>query len=253
MRKTFFFILAVVICCLLIPSRHGHAGKTLDIAVIDGNYPPYYYFEGVAVKGLAVEIAKAVFKEMGQEVNLRPVPWKRAMASAQSATLDGLLSIYKTPERTTYLHFPPESLYTEAMYLFTRKGTGIRNARNPHELSHLKVSVVENYYYGPTFENMAFTARHAYGNDHKMTKMVLKGRYPLGIGNYNVVRFHAKVLRKLQDLVILQPSVYEAPSYIAFSYAPGHKELSNSFSLHLKSFKQTQAYKDIMQKYGVKP
>ena len=58
-----------------------------------------------------------------------------------------------------------------------------------------------------------------------MTRMVLEGRYPLGIGPISVVRHHARKLGLEDQLTFLDPPVGTNALFLAFSRARNHDGL----------------------------
>jgi len=89
----------------------------------DSNYPPYEYIdESGNITGFNVELARAIAKVTGLEIEIRLDEWGKIRSDFDDGKLDGLLGMAVTPQRAEQFDFsvPHNTLY---MTLFFRKGT----------------------------------------------------------------------------------------------------------------------------------
>lgn len=89
----------------------------------DSNYPPYEYIdESGNITGFNVELARAIAKVTGLEIEIRLDEWGKIRSDFDDGKLDGLLGMAVTPRRAEQFDFsvPHNTLY---MTLFFRKGT----------------------------------------------------------------------------------------------------------------------------------
>ncbi len=91
------------------------AAQTLSLSTI--KYPPLVLDKD---QGVVLEIAEEVMGRVGLNVNFRIYPWARSLSMAVKGRSDGILPIFKTPERAQKLQFHDVPLFTIDMILFRK-------------------------------------------------------------------------------------------------------------------------------------
>lgn len=85
------------------------------------NYPPYDWAEDEKVfQGASIELLTRVIPA-GVQAKPRVVPWKRALSMAEDGSIDLLLSLRITPERSAYLDFTKHRAFPNPISVFVRK------------------------------------------------------------------------------------------------------------------------------------
>ncbi|QDQ25491.1 amino acid ABC transporter substrate-binding protein [Chitinimonas arctica] len=111
MRTTIFLAIA----SLYLPLAAQAAEKVVLYG--DDDYPPYSYVEQGQFKGIYVDFLKrAAGKLDGYEVELKPVPWKRGLATLESGEAMALFPPYLRKERA-YIQPYSVSMYTETIVI----------------------------------------------------------------------------------------------------------------------------------------
>lgn len=84
---------------VILPGAHAASpDKTLILATV--NYPPYAIQNPQDdLKGIDVEIVEAGLTRAGYAVQVRFLPWKRAVADAQDGRVTGVISCGDSPQR----------------------------------------------------------------------------------------------------------------------------------------------------------
>jgi polar amino acid transport system substrate-binding protein len=80
----------------------------MKITLAEDPWPPYIEGEvdQPASGGTLLTLYKEVFKQIkGVEVNYQLMPWKRALIEVEQGKVDGIMALYKTPERLEFLEF----------------------------------------------------------------------------------------------------------------------------------------------------
>ncbi len=101
MKKRLFWLIICAIC---------HAGSVFagDTIIISGHpeYPPIMWQEGRTIVGVAAEVAKTVFTEIGIPYEIKATgPWKRVQRNARYGKIDVIISAYSNPERRAYMDY----------------------------------------------------------------------------------------------------------------------------------------------------
>lgn len=87
-----------------------------------GDWQPYQYRnDKQEVTGLDVELMQAIFENMGYQVALTEIPWKRHLNNVESGRTNLAASASKTPEREQYVYFS-DPYRTESVVMYIRVG-----------------------------------------------------------------------------------------------------------------------------------
>ncbi|MDB5818590.1 MAG: hypothetical protein JWQ11_2230 [Rhizobacter sp.] len=85
----------------------------------DEDYPPYAYVEGGVFKGLYIDLLKQATDQLkpAYEVDLQPVPWKRAKADVESGAALGMFPPYRHPKERPWIEPYSVAMYKEVVVL----------------------------------------------------------------------------------------------------------------------------------------
>lgn len=97
------------------------------------SYPPYNYQENGELKGIAVDLVKAVMADAGIEYEMKIQPWARAYGLALNTPGNCVFSTVHTPERDRLFEWV-EPLFSTEQYLVRRTGSNV----NPANLEDAK-------------------------------------------------------------------------------------------------------------------
>lgn len=104
---------------LAMPAR----GEPLHL--LTESYPPYNYEEGGVLKGIAVDLLKAVMADAGIPYVMKIQPWARAYGLALNMPGHCVFSTVHTPERDPLFEWVEPLFITEA-YLVRKTGSDVR-------------------------------------------------------------------------------------------------------------------------------
>ena len=140
--KNLFIIMGVLFA--LIPSI-SHAEK---IVAVGDTWPPFVS-EDLPDKGIAMAIAKAAFESQGYEVEMKFVPWARAIGGVKSGTYDVLVSTWWTKERSEYLNY--SDYFIQNNIKFIKKAADDFEYEGLESLEGKTVGVIRAYGYSEDF------------------------------------------------------------------------------------------------------
>jgi two-component system, cell cycle sensor histidine kinase and response regulator CckA len=127
-------LLALVV---LASALRGHA-ETLR-AGIDPAAPPLTYVDPSGhATGFAVELARAVAKDQGFQLEFDTSPWPTILAGVRAGRVDLLPNVSYTPERDTFLEFAVADLDLRIGVFYRRDGPAVHNLE---ELAGLRLAV----------------------------------------------------------------------------------------------------------------
>ncbi|BFM16683.1 transporter substrate-binding domain-containing protein [Maricurvus nonylphenolicus] len=96
--------------------------RTLVLAA--SNNPPFYGRE-LPQQGALTQIIREALAIHGHDLEVKFLPWTRAMEWAKSGVVDGMIGVWHTPERAQQLHFS-DPILTSRMVLYKRREDPIR-------------------------------------------------------------------------------------------------------------------------------
>ncbi|XOZ32554.1 substrate-binding periplasmic protein [Halomonadaceae bacterium KBTZ08] len=246
-------ILGVLILLLLPPSL----STACELRMGWEPWKPYQYQDTDGhLKGLDIELMRAMADQAGCELTLVEQPWKRHLRNLKKGRVDIAAGADYSPERADYAYFS-RPYRTESVDLFMRRGEadnyelkGLRDIRD----QDLVVGVTRGYDYGKQFETMKTLpgfeehiepARSDLLNYRKLARkrldafladpLVLKAQVR---GSTFEGAFEAHPLR-----------VKQAPIYLMFSRESTSKELVQRFNKALATITQTGLYDRILNTY----
>ena len=117
MRIRFLFLI-VAVCCFA-GAGPGQAQDMRPIPIVTEDYPPYEMNEPVdGRRGFDFEVLEAAFGRKGYKVNVRFLPWRRALNYARRGDVAGLLTCAHREDREEFLIFSnPISQFTSGFYI----------------------------------------------------------------------------------------------------------------------------------------
>ncbi len=221
------------------------------IEVVYTDWFPYTYKTEGKAAGFEVEVLQAVMAKMNIEVTFVNYPWKRCLHALKAGKSDALVSMLKSTEREKYTWYASEHISVSKVALFIRKEKKIEYNGSLDSLEGYSVGVIMGFTYGQTFDNATHFRKDNAVNTDILIRKVLHGRSDLGAENQIVTSATAYKMGLKDAFVYLEPPLFKKKLYVGFSKAKKHKVLSQDFSYELKEFKQTEAYKKILDEYGL--
>lgn len=116
------------------------------------NWTPFVYFENNEPKGLTVDMFKKLAKEMNYEIELKHIPWSRALKMMESGEIDAIGNLSFSEKRAKFIEYTKPPFYSLKTHFYTLKDSDI--VINKHEdLRNYLFLVGQDYVYYPEFDN----------------------------------------------------------------------------------------------------
>ena len=100
---TFLLFISLFLSLLMPCFSFAQSPYPREITICYGPWKPYEYMENNQTKGVNVELVEAAANSLGIRINWVAYPWTRCVASAKSGIVDGLMSLYRSGERESFL------------------------------------------------------------------------------------------------------------------------------------------------------
>jgi ABC-type amino acid transport substrate-binding protein len=252
MRKTFLvflFFLSLVQLAI--------AGQTVTLATLE--WEPYIG-PNMDNNGYVYEIVAEAYKRSGIDVDIRFLPWARAVKTAETGKRDGLFPEYYDEGRLEKFVFS-DSFPGGPVGLYKRKDNKISYAVDPQQrqtvalkaLKQYRFGVVRGYVNTKAFDEATFLTKDVANSDETNLKKLFKGR----IDFIFIDKYVAKhiIVRKyphfLSELEFMEPPLEVKPLYIAFSkQAKDYQAKLKAFNDGLKKLREKGMLDIIMEKHG---
>lgn len=213
-------------------------------------WPPYVTSQP-DLPGFDVEVSQRVLAEMGYDLQLQRIPWRRALVQAQRQQVDAVLDAFDDPERRRWLHYPEEPLSTSTSSLFCHRCDRYTTP-DLDSLDGVVIAVNRGYQYSPTFDAHRGIDRIEVDSFKQGFHLIRRGRAQYYAVNNRVGHFTLRGMADTDGFHALSPPIAPVePVYMVFTQKPGHDRLAARFSDHLARFKQTDAYRRILARYGI--
>ena len=218
---------------------------------------PTAYVDNGKQTGLLVEVVEEAFKRAGYRIEIRLMPWARCILEVKDGKIDGIFSIYLTPERQEFLSYADEILMTQVQAIFVRKDSAITFDGDLTKLSELRMGIVNQTSYGPRLDaalkNGTFKTVEPSPSASSNVQKLVHDRVDM-IPSYRHVALNtAKTLGVAGGIKELTPAIEAIPSYLAFSNKRDHTKVIAAFNQALRSMKKDGTYDAIFHKYLAGP
>lgn len=255
LNKVVKFLLAGLVVCL--HSALVNADELLHvrpaippIEIVTLDYPPYEYEEDGVIKGIAVDLVEEAFDRLNQPINIRMVPWARALALVEEGKADAIFTAYKTPERELFCDYSNEVLIDQTVSLFVRSDSTIEFDGNLSLMEGYTFGTVRKISYGSVFDQaveqgMISHIEETRSGEKNMAMLILNRVDILVSNKYGAYDILNKLGRE-DDVRELDPEVQTVPSYLAFSKKRGLGHIRDQFDFTLKEMKMDGTYQKII-------
>lgn len=175
--------------CFFSFSNIMHA-ENVSVSVVVEHMPPWEIAEDPkkqqVTKGIAVDLAREIFKRYGKEITLKTAPWKRALNYIKTGEADVIPMIIKTKEREKYMVFTDPVFLDPIVFGYTASDF---TWRTWEDLKSYKIGIVRGYEYGQEWK--IATQKHNLNisesaSDEGNIKMLLAQRNELALLYYSV-------------------------------------------------------------------
>lgn len=241
----------ILILGLLLSAAHAD-----NISMGWEDWRPYQFKESDgSVKGLDVEIVRAVFKRLGQDIDLVELPWKRHVNNIKDGRTDIAASASKTTEREEFASFS-DPYRTESVVMYIRKeDNGKYKFKKLKDIigTNFSLAVVRGYYYGEEFEELMKTPefqKHVQEvNDNQLAQRQLVRKRVDGFLEDPIAATIELRAEGIYDEVMEHMPIYSDDIYVMFSKKSTSEDLIKKFNESLAQIREDGSYQKIFDKY----
>ena len=191
--------LAVLLSCLALPSLAAD-DKVVSIATLPG-YSPYCFYKPDAdnetwdqvppgsdsrvFQGYSWDVIRESFHATGYTLQLRIVPWSRAMHELKRGKVELLFPAGKNAERLQYMNYSEEPVNAVDFLIYTRDGTDFQ-WNGLESLDGLRIGAARGWNFGNKWEQQTGIEKELVDSIQQGLDMLDEGRID-GFAGYEVV------------------------------------------------------------------
>ena len=238
------FVVALLLCSLAFPARAE------PLRIVTEAWAPYVYEENGQPTGLDYEISAEVLRRLGVEVEWQFLPWKRCLLALEQGHADGILDIFRLPERERSMLFVEEPLSEVEFVLFYARTRPYR-FKSLDDLRDLVIGTSPGYWYNDQAfrDSRLFSREEAPSHEANLGKLV-RQRVDLVINDRRAGLYLASRLGLGGQLGYNRKAIGEDRLYLALRHTPQLAQLAERFSTELRRFKGEAAYARLQARYA---
>ncbi len=201
--------------------------RKLEIATTE--YPPYYG-KDLENGGFMTEIVVEALKRAGYDVEIKFLPWKRALEGIKAGKHDGLYTVWYRKEREAWLVYSDPIAPANEVGFLKRKDEDI-SFKTIEDLKPYTIGVTRGYALPPGFDQASLKISWEKDDEVSLRKLH-KGRVDLVLTDRILGKFiiDTKIPEAVPDLVWLDPPVLVEFQHLVFSKKAGN------FAMRLANF-----------------
>jgi polar amino acid transport system substrate-binding protein len=251
------FLSFVVLTFLAANPSIADDARKLTIVRGDGDYTPYEMMTADnQLTGIHIEVVRAVANILKLPIEIKTLPWSRALHWIELGKADAITHIGKTSKREKFAVFHEGNVLSLSQNAFFTLKDNLPKCNvftgDLKQLKGNKIGILNGYSYGTEFDNADYLMKDdGADTEHILFKKLIKGRFLLGIANINTITYIANKEDLMDKIVFLKPYMPSLKQYIAFSKATKNQKIASDFAAALSHFKTTAQYREILAKYGL--
>lgn len=224
------------------------------VQLVTESYIPYAFEENRVIKGLAVDVVAEVFRREGYTVEIKMLPWTRALQMVQDGDADGIFCAFYSEERAKYLHYLEEPLAYEAQFVYTLKDSPVKFDGTIESLKPYRIGMLQDYFFGAEFENAKKSGELRVEEVTDLPtdiQKLLEGRIDAMVDHHLSTLYYLKKMG-VQDRIIEQEAPLRAPEGLYLCFSKERKidpELIRNIDEELVKMKADGSYQEIISRY----
>ena len=250
-------LLYLILCSLLI-TQPLMASDSKSIVMERGNgeyFPNEMMTNDNQLTGVHIEIIRAVAKLLKIRIEIKSLPWNRALHLMEKGKADAITHIGKTPEREKFAIFHDRNILSitrNGFFILKENSAEFNFTGDLQQLRGYRIGVLNGYSYGDLFDGADYLIKDTSTDTEELLfDKLIHGRFSVAISNVDQIYYIAKRKKIGNKITFLQPYLQSVDQYIAFSKSRHHQQLDREFVETLTRFKTTQEYRQILTRYGV--
>lgn len=224
-----------------------------ELVLVAADSRPTAYMENGKPAGMLVDVVTEAFRRSGHMVKIQLMPWARCLAEVREGNVDGIFSVFRLPERESFLAYTENPVISQVEVFFTHTDSRIEFKGNLSDLSNTRVGVIRDTSYGAeidaqvkngSWRNVTYTS-----NIDSLVAMLAAKHIDIAPSYRAVFIDAAKRAGIAGKIKELSPAVQSIPSYLAFNKKRDYAQAMADFDNALASMKKDKSLDAIYARY----
>ncbi|WP_043310997.1 ABC transporter substrate-binding protein [Pseudomonas sp. ML96] len=240
-------LIAILLCTL------AWTARAEPLRIVTEAWAPYVYEENGRPTGLDYEISAEVLRRLGVEVEWQFLPWKRCLLAFEQGHADGILDIFRLPEREPKMLFIEEPLSEVEFVLFYARQRPYPY-RKLEDLRDLLIGTSPGYWYNDKAfrDSRLFSREEAPSHEANLGKLV-RQRVDLVVNDRRAGLYLASQMNLGRQLGYNPKALGTDRLYLALRRTPELEKLATRFAAELRRFKQEDGHALLQARYAEPP
>lgn len=250
------FLLALLRLTLMVATslcRPVAAGQTAPVVLATTEEKPTAYIGEEGQTGFLVDLSREALRRSGRSVKIVTVPWARGLALARSGEVDGIVALYRTADRESYLDFSDEPVLVQDQAFYVRTGTAGSFSQGIAALADKRIGIMTKISYGDQFDGLIrqgfFSRLDTESSIETLMRMLASDRVDVVPAYRGTARRTAETLGLSTRIEELPLPMEALPSYVGFTRARDLSETKKEFDAGLRSMKADGSYDRLVKRY----
>ncbi|MCG8610441.1 MAG: transporter substrate-binding domain-containing protein [Pseudomonadales bacterium] len=211
--------------------------------------PFSFYAEDGSLRGVCVDLMRALLKRVDHVDNIEVLPWDRAYWETQTLPDRILIGVGRSEAREHLFHWVGP-LLDNATYFYKQKGSNV-NLRSFDDARKVEsIAVRQNYFAHSLLDREGFKNLFLTRDEAMIYLMLVAGRADLiAAGEWGLKPTCSKLEIDCTRIENTGVKVYDSKLYLAFSKSTSVLELER-WQKALEALRDDPVYHDIVQSYG---
>ncbi|MES2952904.1 MAG: transporter substrate-binding domain-containing protein [Pseudomonadota bacterium] len=238
-------------CVLLLTSTlfAAHAQCTRLVLAADPDYPPLHWFDGTAMHGASIAIAKRVLEDLQIPYEVRYLgPFPRVMAAAERGDIDMVATLKKTPEREAFLLYPKTPAFANPVAVFTARERPIAFTGRA-DLMGLRGGITRSNVFGDGFDEYMkqnLNVEEANSPENNFSKLGA-GRLDYFITGFYTGMAHLLKRGDEERFVAKSPFLVETANYVVLTRKGNCADKLEAIDARLAALKKSGALDELIR------
>jgi polar amino acid transport system substrate-binding protein len=240
-------LFAALAIAVLVSGPGLAADKTLNLAATE--YPPFYGKE-LKDHGFITEIIATAFERSGYQIDVKFLPWKRALEKTKDGAYDGLFTVWYREEREQWFVYS-DPLPANEIGFYKRVADEI-SFTNYQDLQPYRIGVVRGYVNPPGFDEAELKTIVVVDDETNFRKLA-KGRIDLVLTDRLVGQNVINTVLAGSGVAFewVTPALTIETQHLVFSkQVDGYEQRSLDFNTGLAAIEADGTLAAIMKKHG---
>ena len=249
MTASFLRLAPLLLLLSLLPA----AAEEQPLVIDSPESHPYAWRENGEMKGLFHDLVTEAFRRAHRPVEIRLIPWARAMQEVRQGRADGMFVLYKTPERERDFAFPEESLTELRERIFVRRNARFDYMADFSNFDGRRVGMLNYTVHGAklsqALELRQIVAKIQASSYESLVEMLASNRLDVAIGVDDAI-IDAVVGQGLEGKIReIEQVVDTIPAYLVFARDTRLTEVAADYDRAMRAMKEDGTYDRIVESY----